>query len=95
LHFLFCELALKALLLMREWLRILYLSMFCEKLVEQHRVDVLVADAVGFSFFVHQYQGRIDLCYFFSNRAKLGRVGRVSFSVPSFVAVSFFDSVTD
>src|SRR5437762_10762240 len=52
-------------------------AMLFQKLIEQHRVDVLVAHAVGFSFFVHQYQRRIDLCYFFGNQAKLRHVGRV------------------
>src|SRR5437867_9158199 len=51
--------------------------MLFEEFVEQHRVDLVVADGVGFSVFVHPYQGGIHLCYFFSNQAKLGRVGRV------------------
>ena len=55
--------------------RLLFLHSFV--LVEQHRVDLLVADSVGLSFFVHQYQGRIHLCDFFSNQAKLGHVSFV------------------
>src|SRR6266536_922956 len=51
--------------------------MLLKKLVEQHRVHLVVTHAVRFSFFVRQYQGRIDLCDFFSNQATLGRVGRV------------------
>ncbi len=82
---LFCEPGLKARLLSGDRRsqfgngRLLCLDFFVffEKLVEQHRVDVLIADAVGFSFFVRQYQGRIHLCDFFSNQATLGRVGRV------------------
>jgi hypothetical protein len=38
---------------------------------------MLITDAVRFSFFVHQDQSRIDLCYFFSNQTTLRRVGRV------------------
>ena len=59
------------------FLLFLVLAMLFEKLIEQHGVDLLVADRVGFSFFVHCYQRRIHLCYFFSNQAKLGDVGLV------------------
>src|SRR5262249_16250689 len=52
--------------------------MLFEELVEQHRVDLLVADASGFSFFVQYYQVRIHLCYFFSNQTPFGRVGHVA-----------------
>src|SRR5438046_4454703 len=48
--------------------------MLFEELVEQHRVDLLVAHGEWFSFFVLQYQVRIHLCYFFSNQAKIGQV---------------------
>src|SRR5262245_757752 len=51
--------------------------MLFEELIEQHRVDLIVANAVGFPFFVHCYQRRIHLCYFFSNQTKLGDVGLV------------------
>src|SRR5262249_11859002 len=47
---------------------------FFEEFIEQHHVNVLIADGVGFSLFVLEYQVRIDLCYFFSNQAKGGRV---------------------
>src|SRR5437867_10334248 len=52
--------------------------MLFEELVEHHRVDLLVADGLGFSFFVQQYQVRIHFCYIFSNQAKTGQVGRVA-----------------
>src|SRR5206468_5099294 len=41
--------------------------MLFEEFVEQHRVDLVVADGVGFSVFVHPYQGGIHLCYFFAS----------------------------
>ena len=56
---------------------LLHGAVLLEKLIEQHRVDLLVADRVGFSFFVHCYQRRIHLCYFFSNQTKLGDVGLI------------------
>jgi len=34
--------------------------MLFEEFVEQHRVDLVVADGVGFSVFVHPYQGGIS-----------------------------------
>src|SRR6266511_4989004 len=51
--------------------------MFFEEFIEQHRIDLVIAYAVGFAFLVHCYQRRIHLCYFFSNQAKLGRAGLV------------------
>src|SRR5206468_5222563 len=49
---------------------------FFEELVEQHRIDLLPADGVGFSF-LHYCQVRTHFCYFFSNQAPFGRLGVV------------------
>src|SRR4029453_3778936 len=54
---------------------------FFEELVEQHHVDVVVADGLGFSFLVQHYQVRIHLCYFFSNQAPTGHVDWVALVV--------------
>ncbi len=54
-----------------------FFFVFFEELVEQHRVDLLVADAVGFSFFIHSNKAGFILATSLSNQTKFGRVGRV------------------
>ena len=54
--------------------------MFLEELVEQHRVYLVVADAVGFSFFVAHHQVRIHLLHIFGHKPKLRLpAGSISF----------------
>ena len=45
--------------------------MLFEKLVEQHRVHLIVAHAVRFSFFIMHDQVGIHLLYFLRDEAKL------------------------
>ena len=49
----------------------LHFAMLFEKFVKQHRVHLVVADAVGFSFLVAHYQIRIDLFHIFGHEAQL------------------------
>jgi hypothetical protein len=53
---------------------LLELGMLFEKLVEQHRIHLIVAHGVWFSFFVGQHERWIHLCDFFGNQTKLRRV---------------------
>src|SRR5438132_13755486 len=46
--------------------------MLFEKLIEQHRVHLVVAHAVGFSFLVAHYKLVIHFVYFFGNKSELG-----------------------
>jgi hypothetical protein len=52
-------------------------AMLFQKLIEQHRVDVLVAHAVGFSFFVHSIKAGLIFATSSAIKAKLRRVGGV------------------
>src|SRR5581483_6339538 len=47
--------------------------MFFKKFVEQHRVDLVVAHGLRFSFFVAHHQVRIYLSYFLGDQTKAGR----------------------
>ena len=51
-----------------------------EELVEQHRVHLVVAHAVGFSLFVAHHQARIHLFYLFGDEPELRYpAGSISF----------------
>jgi hypothetical protein len=62
---------------------LLVLSVLFEKLVQQHRVYLVVADAVRFSFFVSDHQIGIYLFYFLCNQAELRR----AFGIEVFLVV--------
>jgi hypothetical protein len=59
----------------------LHFVVLFQELVKQRRVDLVVPYAVAFSFLVQRYQEGINLCYFFSNQAKLRRTGLVTLVV--------------
>src|SRR5262249_55450866 len=59
-------------LLLHARLQFLHLSMLLEKLIEQHRVHLIVPHCVRFSFFVAQHQVWMDIFYLFSNESEAG-----------------------
>src|SRR6266516_4076692 len=51
---------------------LLYLVVFLQKLIQQHRVHCFIADGVDLAVIIAYHQVRIYLCYFFSNRPYCG-----------------------
>jgi len=52
--------------------------MLFQKLVEQHRVHLVVADAVGFPFFIAHHQVRIDRLHVLGHKAELRHTCRIN-----------------
>jgi len=72
----------KLLLLLRNGRsQFVHCAVLFEKLVEQHRIDGVVADGVRLSLFIGQHQGGIYLGDFFSNQTKLREVLNVALVV--------------
>jgi hypothetical protein len=57
----------------------LYLTVLFQKLIKQHRVHLIIADAVRFSFLIAHNQLRIDFCHFFGHKTELRSARRISF----------------
>jgi hypothetical protein len=49
-----------------------------EELIEQHRVYLIVAYAVGFAFLITKHQVRVDLFHVLGHKAKLGLSIRIN-----------------
>src|SRR5436309_12433616 len=79
LLFQFCFESINLLLLLRDGRSlVLYRKMFFEELIKQHRVHLVIAHAVGFSFLIAHNQIRIYVFHFLSNETELCGVFRVN-----------------
>ena len=80
LLFLFCDPGFKTLLLLcHSRFQLQYFAMFSEKLIEQHRVDCVIAHAIDLAVLVAHHQIGVHRSDVLGNQSKLGRACLIGF----------------